>query len=45
VSSSTALAFLINMSEKHKSISPRAIQVKKNWQKAINIEKKLDVKS
>ena len=29
VSSSTALAFLTNMSEKHKSTSPRAIQVKK----------------
>jgi hypothetical protein len=30
------------MSEKHKSTSPSAIQVK-NWQKTISIEEKLDV--
>jgi len=42
VSSSTALAFLTNMSEKHKSASPRAIQVKNQW-KTIGIDWKLDV--
>jgi hypothetical protein len=42
VSSSTALAFLTNMSEKHKSASPSAIQVK-NRQKTVSIEEKLDV--
>jgi hypothetical protein len=39
VSSSTALAFLTNMSDKRKSVSPSAIQVK-NWRKTIgNVEK------
>ena len=42
VSSSTALAFLTNMSEKCKSTSPSAIQVK-NQQMTISIEEKLDV--
>jgi hypothetical protein len=42
VFSSTALAFLTNMSEKHKSASPSAVQVK-NQQKTIGIEKKLSV--
>ena len=42
VSSSTALAFLANMSEKHKSTSPSAIQVKKQW-KTIGTDWKLDV--
>jgi hypothetical protein len=36
VSSSTALAFLTNMSEKCKSVSASALQVK-NWQKTIGI--------
>jgi len=40
----TALAFIINMSEKHKCTSPSAIQVKNQW-KTIGIEKKLDVVS
>jgi hypothetical protein len=42
VSSSTALAFLINISEKHKSTSPSAIQVK-NLRKTIGIEEQLDI--
>jgi hypothetical protein len=42
VSSSTALAFLTNMSEKRKSASPSAIQVK-NRRKAINVEQKLHI--
>jgi hypothetical protein len=41
VSSATALAFLINMSEKRKSTSPGAIQV--NWRKTICTEEKLDI--
>jgi hypothetical protein len=40
----TALAFITNMSEKHKSASPIAIQVK-NQCKTIGIEEKLDVVS
>ena len=40
----TALAFITNVSEKHKSTSPSAIQVKNQW-KTIGIEKKLDVVS
>jgi hypothetical protein len=42
VSSSRTLAFLCNMSEKRKSTSPSAIQVK-NQQKTISTEGKLDV--
>jgi hypothetical protein len=42
VFSSTALAFLTNMSEKGKSASPSAIQVK-NRQKTTGIEDKLSV--
>jgi hypothetical protein len=42
VFSSTALAFLTNMSEKRKSASPSAIKVK-NWLKTISIEEKLRV--
>jgi hypothetical protein len=42
VSSSTALAFLTNMGEKHKSASPSTIQVK-NRRKTIGIEEKLHV--
>jgi hypothetical protein len=42
VSSSAALAFLTNMSEKRKSASPSAIQVK-NRRKTIGIEEKLHV--
>ena len=38
----TALAFGNKMSEKHKSTSPNAIQVKNRW-KTISIEEKLDV--
>ena len=41
-SSSSSLAFGTNMSEKHKSTAPSAMQVK-NWGKTISIEKKLDV--
>ena len=41
VSSSTALAFLTNMSEKCISTSPRAIPMR-NWQKTIGIEEKLE---
>ena len=44
VSSSTALAFLTNMSEKHKSTSPSAIRVKNQWQ-PISSEEKLDILS
>ena len=40
VSSSTALVVLTKMSEKHKSTSPSAIQVK-NWQETISTEEKL----
>ena len=36
------MAFLTNVSEKHKAASPSAIQVK-NLQKTISIEEKLDV--
>jgi hypothetical protein len=42
VSSTTALAFLTNMSEKCESASPSAIHVK-NRQKTIGIEGKLHV--
>jgi hypothetical protein len=42
VSSLTALAFITNMSDKHKSTSPSAIQVK-NQSKTIGTEEKLDV--
>ena len=41
VFSSTALAFLTNISEKHKSTSPSAIRVKNQWQ-PISTEEKLD---
>ena len=41
ISSLTALAILTNMSEKHKSASLNAIQVK-NWWKIFSIEEKLD---
>ena len=41
-SPSTALTFLINMSDKHKSTSPTAIQVK-NKRTIISTEEKLDV--
>jgi hypothetical protein len=44
VSSSTALAFLTNMSEKHKSTSPSAILVT-NRQKTMGTEEKLDILS
>jgi hypothetical protein len=40
VCSSTALAFLTSMSEKHKSASPSAVQVK-NRRKTIHIEENL----
>jgi len=42
VSSSTTLAFLTNMNDKHKFVSPSAIQVK-NQPRTISIEEKLDV--
>jgi hypothetical protein len=42
VSSSTALALLSNMSEKHKSTSPIEVQVK-NLRKTISTEEKLDL--
>jgi hypothetical protein len=42
VSSSTALAFLTNISGRHKSASTSAILVK-NWRKTIGIEQKLHV--
>jgi hypothetical protein len=41
VSSSTTLAFLTNISEKHKSTSPSAIWVKNQWQ-PMSTEEKLD---
>jgi hypothetical protein len=44
VPSLTALAFIANMSEKHKSTSLSAIKVK-NQCKTIGIEEKLDVVS
>ena len=42
VLSSTALAFVTEMKEEHKSASPSAIQVK-NWQQTVSIEEKLDI--
>ena len=39
---STPLAFVTKVSEKHKSTSPSAIQMK-IWQKTISNEEKLDV--
>jgi hypothetical protein len=42
VFSSTAVAFLTNMSEKCKSASPSAIQVK-NWWQRIGVEEKLHI--
>jgi hypothetical protein len=39
---STAFAFVIKMSEKHKATSTSVIQVK-NWWKTINTEEKLDI--
>jgi len=42
VPDSTALAFIIKMSEKHKSTSCSAIQVK-SWRNKIGIEEKLDI--
>ena len=42
IPSSSSLAFGTNISEKHKSASPSAVQVK-NWWKTINIEEKLDI--
>jgi hypothetical protein len=39
----TALAFVTKMSQKNKSTLTSAIQVKKNWQKTISIEEKLEV--
>jgi len=39
---STAFAFVIKMSEKHKSTLPSVIQVK-NWWKTIGTEEKLDI--
>jgi len=42
VSSATALAFLINMSEKWKSTSPSAIQANSRWT-TFHTEEKLDV--
>jgi hypothetical protein len=42
VSASTALAFLTNKIEKHKSISPSAIQVK-NQRKTVGTEDNLDI--
>jgi hypothetical protein len=44
VSSSTTLAFLTHTSEKHKSASPSAIQVKNQWN-TIGIQEKLHVMS
>jgi hypothetical protein len=44
VSSSTALTFLTNVSETHKSTPPSAIQMK-TWQKTISTKGKLDVTS
>jgi hypothetical protein len=42
VFSSTAVAFLTNISETHKSVSPSVIQVK-SWRKTISTEEKLCV--
>jgi hypothetical protein len=42
ISPSTTMAFLTNMSEKHRSTSPNE-KKKKNWQTTIGIEKKLDI--
>jgi len=42
ISPSTALAFLTNMSEKHRTTSSNAVPVK-NWQRTLGIEKKLDI--
>ena len=42
VSSSTALAFVTNMSEKHKSTSSSAFPVKNQWE-TIGTEEKLDI--
>jgi hypothetical protein len=42
VSSSAALAFVTNMSGKHRSTSPSAIQVKNRW-KTVCVEEKGDV--
>jgi hypothetical protein len=42
VSSSTTLAFLTNMRDKHKFVSPSAIEAK-NQRRTIRIEEKLDV--
>jgi hypothetical protein len=42
VAPSIALAFVTKMSEKHKSTSPSAIQMKTLWKKC-GIEEKLDV--
>ena len=39
---SIALAFVTKMSEKHKSTSPSAIQMK-TWWKKFSIEEKLDI--
>jgi hypothetical protein len=44
ISSSTALAFLTSMSQKHKSASPSTIQVQ-NRRKTICTEEKLDIKA
>jgi len=38
---STAFAFVVKMSEKHRSTSPSAIQVK-NWWKTISTDEKLE---
>ena len=42
VTPSTAFAFVIEMSEKHKFTSPSVIQVKNRW-KTISTEEKLDI--
>jgi len=42
VSLPTALAFVTKMSEKNKSTSSSAIQMK-NWLKTVGIEEKLDI--
>jgi hypothetical protein len=44
VAFSTALAFVTDISEKHKLLSPNAIQVK-NWQKTTSIDEILDIKT
>jgi hypothetical protein len=38
----TALAFVTKISDRHKSTSPSAIQVK-NWQNTISSQQKLDI--